>query len=277
MNASLIDHEGRPAVMAIIRDMTERKRAEEAFKKYANELSRVNEELKSLSKMKDEFLSNVGHELKTPLVSIKGFSEMVYDEKLGDVNKQQHVALDKVLKNTERLNRLVDSLLYVSMVQTGNVKYSFEDVKIDEVLDHTINHFSDKLRDKDLVLEKKVPENLPVVNGDRDKLIDMLKNIFDNAVKFTPSGGKISLNASINDKHLHIGVKDNGIGIPKSMMSNLFQSFYQIDASTTRMFGGTGLGLYMCKNIIDAHEGDIWLESEEGVGTVVNLKLPKRS
>ena len=275
MNASLIEHEGNSALMAIIRDITDRKRSEESLRKYAYELSKLNDELKSLAVMKDEFLSNVGHELKTPLVSIKGYSELLVDGKLGDVTKQQKMAVDKVLKNSERLERLVDSLLYVSMVQTGNVEYSFENVKLDKILDQTVKEMFDRIESKNLKFERNIPSELSSINGDKDKLLAMLMNIFDNAIKFTPHGGNISLHASEYDNHLYVGVKDDGIGIPEEVMPNLFQSFYQVDASSTRTFGGTGLGLYICKNIIDAHDGEIWLESGEGIGTTVHLKLPK--
>jgi len=116
----------------------------------------------------------------------------------------------------------------------------------------------------------------PKVNGDRDKLTDMLTNIIDNSIKFTPEGGTITVSIEEEEKYLHLIVKDTGIGIPKEKIPKLFQRFYQIDATEKRKYGGTGLGLYICKKIVEAHNGYVWIESEgKGQGTEVHIQLPK--
>ncbi|SES87066.1 PAS domain S-box-containing protein [Methanococcoides vulcani] len=261
--------------ICIIEDITKRKRAEDALQRYAEELANANEELKSLDRMKDEFLSNVSHELKTPLTCIKGYGQILSDETLGSVNDQQKKTVDTIMRNSERLRRLVDSLLYISKVQAGTIEYVFEPVQIAEITDYVVADMLPQVKEKDLTIEKYVPDSLPSINGDKDKLTDLLVNLVDNSIKFTPSGGRITVTAQEEEDNLHISVEDTGIGIPKELISNLFQRFYQIDASIRRRYGGTGVGLYISKNIVEAHNGKIWVESEEGGGTTVHVNLPK--
>lgn len=250
-------------------------KANKELRRYAEELTKANKQLQSLDKMKDEFLSNVSHELKTPLVSIMGYTQLIDDEALGSINETQKKALDAIERNSDRLKRLVNSLLYISMAQSGQVKYIFGPVKIDEVVENVVNDLSIQAEKKGLSLETNVTEDLPVIDGDQDKLTDVLYNLVDNAIKFTPSGGKIWINAEEDENYLHIFIVDTGIGIPKELMPLLFQKFYQIDSSTTRKYGGTGLGLSVAKEIVQAHHGHIWIESEKGSGTTVHIKLPK--
>ncbi|MCD4806214.1 MAG: PAS domain S-box protein [Methanococcoides sp.] len=262
--------------IGVIEDITARIESEEALKKYAEDLATANEELKSLDQMKDRFLSNVSHELKTPLTSIKGYTELIYDESLGALNDQQKGMERTVLRNANRLKRLVDSLLYISRVQSGNVQYVFEQVSIVEIIEMTLQDLKIQIEDKKLTVEKDMPNTIPNINGDRDKLTDMLTNIVDNSIKFTPEGGLLKFTIEDEDEFIHIVLKDNGIGIPPDMIPMLFQRFYQIDASRTRKYGGTGLGLYICKEIVTAHKGKIWVKSEgENKGTEMHIQLPK--
>ncbi|WP_440953664.1 PAS domain-containing sensor histidine kinase [Methanococcoides sp. FTZ1] len=261
--------------ICIVEDITIRKQAEDALQRYADELANANEELKSLDRMKDEFLSNVSHELKTPLTCIEGYSQILSDESLGSVNDQQKKSVDTIIRNSERLRRLVDSLLYISKMQAGSIEYSFGPVRIAEITDHVVADMLPRIQEKELTIEKKVPADLPSINGDKDKLTDLLVYLVDNSIKFTPAGGRITVTAREEKEKLHITVEDTGIGIPKDLIPNLFQRFYQIDASTRRKYGGTGIGLYISKSIVDAHNGKIRIESEEGAGTTVHVELPK--
>ncbi len=256
--------------------LVQRRKAEDDLKEYAEQLAVANEELKSLDKMKDEFLSNISHELKTPLTSIKGYTQLVCDGTLGDLNEQQKKAEITVLRNTDRLKRLVDSLLYLSRTRAGTVEYLFEPLQISPIIDDTFLDLKVQADGKGITLEKNVPDNLPAINGDRDKLMDMLMNLVDNSIKFTPKGGTVTASIEEEEKYLHLVVKDMGIGIPKDKIPELFQRFYQIDASGKRKYGGTGLGLYICKEIVEVHNGNVWIESEgEGQGTEVHIQLPK--
>ncbi len=254
--------------------LIQQKRTDDELKNYADELSKANEELRSLDKMKNEFLSNISHELKTPLVSIIGYTKLIDGESVGTVNDKQKKALGTVIRNSERLRHLIESLLYMSKAQYGNVEYTFDRVSISEIIDDAIVDLKLMADNKGLTIEKQVPGDLPLINGDKDKLANMLNSLVDNAIKFTNSGGKITLTASEEDGNLHITVNDTGIGIAKEFRSNLFKKFYQIDSSTTRRYGGTGLGLYISKHIVEVHNGKIWIESEEDVGTTVHVSIP---
>ncbi|WP_233085186.1 sensor histidine kinase [Methanococcoides orientis] len=247
----------------------------DSLQTYSDELEKANKELKSLDQMKDSFLSNVSHELRTPLTSIKGYTQNVYDGTLGNLNDQQKTSLRTVMRNSERLRRLVDSLLYVSQAQAEIIEYDFKECQIAEIMNNTVMDTIMLVEANDLHIEKKIPSGLPLIVADKDRLVDMLNNIVDNAIKFTPPGGMITLGAYEEEKYLHLTVHDTGIGIPKELIPNLFRKFYQIDSSIRRKYGGTGLGLYICKEIVDAHSGEIWIESESKEGTTVHIKIPK--
>ncbi|WP_406658150.1 PAS domain S-box protein [Methanolobus sp. ZRKC2] len=268
--------------------MMEQKRAEDTLRKFASELaqvnrelskantelSKVNEDLKSLDLMKDEFLSNVSHEFKTPLTSIQGYSQLISDGTLGPVNGQQKKAVDTVIRNSERLRKLVDSLLYLSRAQAGKLSYTFDEVKVSDIIDNPIQDLALQIKKKNISLNRDVAEDLPLIKGDGDKLSDVIMNLMDNAIKFTPQGGKINIGAEIKDDSIHIYVSDSGIGIPEDKIPNLFERFYQVDSSIKRRYGGTGLGLYICKKIVEDHEGKIWVESREGEGSTFHILLP---
>lgn len=231
--------------------------------------------------MKSEFLSNVSHELKTPLVSIRGYSELIYDEKLGTIPLSHKKPLEAIIRNTERLTRLIDSMLFLSIQQMGKpeIRMNMQPQSIDEIITSSMNDMKVQAEKKEITLIKDSPAELIVI-GDRDRLTEVLINLMDNAIKFTPSGGKITVKARDDEEKadtVHITVTDTGIGMPEKVIPFLFQRFFQGDSSLTRKYGGTGLGLYICKNIFDAHKGEIWVESKEGVGTTMHLRLPKKN
>ncbi|WP_406659913.1 PAS domain-containing sensor histidine kinase [Methanolobus sp. ZRKC3] len=260
--------------VCVIEDFTERKSAEEALNKYAEDLANANEELKSLDKMKDEFLSNLRHELKTPLIPIKGYSELMFDGSLGELTDKQRDAMGKVMLSSERLKRLIDSLLYVSITEAGSMEFSFVPLRLSEVVASALLDRSPELASKRHTVEKNFPDDLPLIEGDLDSLQDALVNVIDNAVKFTPDGGTISISAIKEDDRIHLRITDDGIGIPEKSLPNVFERFYQADGSSTRKYGGNGLGLYVCQKIIEAHRGGVWAESKEGKYTTIHVILP---
>ena len=239
-----------------------------------NETEKSYEELKSLDRMKDEFLSNVSHELKTPLVSIGGYSEVLNAGALGALNEGQKKAADAIIRNADRLERLINSILYLSIEESGKMKYTFKPLQIADVIEHSVLDMLPQIKMNNLGIKKQVPDNLSLIKGDEKKLMQVISNLIDNAIKFTPSGD-ITISAHEDDDKLHIAVSDTGIGMPQEETNNLFKRFYQVDASTTRKYGGTGLGLYISKLIAEAHNGKIWAESEKGVGTTIHVTLPK--
>ncbi len=266
-------------VMAVehIRDITELKTTETALKSSTKELEKAYEELQSLDKLKDEFLSNLRHELNTPLTSIKGFSELLYDGTLGSLTDAQLNAIEKVVTKSNSLQSLIDSLLFASSSQGGTVKYHFEDLLLNDILSSSLQQMASKAIDKDLSISTEITDDTITVAGDSDYLPRVFLNLLDNAIKFTPNDGRVKIVASCNGENVCISVEDNGIGISQEYIQNLFQKFYQIDSSSTRSYGGNGLGLYISKVIIEDHGGNIWVESEEGLGTKVHVELPKVS
>lgn len=247
--------------LGVARDISERKKADE--------------ELKSLEKMKNEFLSNLSHEFKTPLISIKGYSELVYDEVMGPLNPKQKNAMKTVLDKYEHLSFLLDSLIYMSIVQSGKVDYRLDLIRIEDSLKKEVEYFSFLSPDKVLLLDFE--EDLPLIKGDLEYMPYLFRSIIDNAVKFSPNGSKVLIRALKEEDDVHIVIKDSGIGIPKHEASNIFKRFYQIDGSTSRRYGGNGLGLYVSKTIAEAHGGKIWVESDEGAGTTVHVSFPSYS
>ncbi|NOR47234.1 MAG: GHKL domain-containing protein, partial [Methanosarcinaceae archaeon] len=239
-----------------------------------NETEKAYEELKSLDRMKDEFLSNVSHELQTPLVSIGGYSEVLNAGALGALNEGQKKAADAIMRNADKLERLINSILYLSIEESGKMKYTFKPLQIADVIEHSVLDMLPQIKNNNLGIKKQVPDNLSLIKGDEKKLMQVISNLIDNAIKFTPSGD-ITISAHEDDDKLHIAVSDTGIGMPQEETNNLFKRFYQVDASTTRKYGGTGLGLYISKLIAEAHNGKIWAESEKGVGTTIHVTLPK--
>ncbi|MCK5341758.1 MAG: histidine kinase, partial [Candidatus Heimdallarchaeota archaeon] len=224
------------------------------------ETKKAYEELKSLDKMKDDFLSNVSHELKTPLVTITGYSELMCNESLGALNEGQKKAMEVLNRNSERLRHLIDSLVYLSMEKAGKVGCNFVLLQTVDIIKQAVLDTLPVVENNNLTLTTDVPNELPMIYGDVDRLIEVITNLIDNSIKFTPSGGEIIVAAREETEYIHITVSDTGIGIPSNLLSKIFDRFYQVDASTTRRYGGTGLGLHIVKSIIDMHNGQIWAE-----------------
>ena len=237
------------------------------------ETKKAYEELKSLDRMKDEFLSNVSHELKTPLVSIEGYSEVLNAGTLGELNEQQKKTVDTIMRNAKRLERLINSILYLSIEEAGKMQYTLKYIQIADVIEESVLDMAPHIKRKNLTIKKELSDNLPLIRADEDRMMQVMINLIGNAIKFTPSG-EITIKAYEDDKDLRIEVSDTGIGIPKDQIDNLFNRFYQGDASTKRKYGGTGLGLHISKHIVEAHHGKIWAESEEGAGTTIHFTLP---
>lgn len=266
-------------VMAVehIRDITDLKMTETALKTSTKELEKAYDDLQSLDKLKDDFLSNLRHELNTPLTSIKGFSELLYDGTLGPLTDGQMGAIEKVVNKSHSLQRLIDSLLFASSSQDGNVKYHFEDLFLNDMFNTVIQQISVKSNEKNISISSILDQDNLVISGDSDYLPRVFFNLLDNAVKFTPDNGNVNISVKCGNDKIRITVEDNGIGIPEESMKNLFQKFYQIDSSSTRSYGGNGLGLYISKVIVEDHGGRIWMESEKELGTKVYVELPKDS
>ncbi len=252
----------------------ERKQKEEALKKYADELSVANRKLQTSDRIKDEFLGNLSHEFRTPLNVVKGFSKLIHDERLGPLSDRQKKAMKAIMRNNQRLEGLVESLLYMTSIQANNTNYTFISLDLPGLLERVIFSFSLSMKNKGIDFETDIDGLVCQVRGDLVHLEKVFYHLLDNAIKFTDSGGKITLCVRQEDGFVHLSLKDTGVGIPSEQIPYVFHKFYQLDGSLTRRYGGNGIGLYISKQVVDAHNGSIWLESNFHEGTTVHVKLP---
>ncbi|AKB34433.1 sensory transduction histidine kinase [Methanosarcina siciliae HI350] len=249
--------------------LIQRKQLEEALRTYSGELSRANEELRSVNMMKTEFVE----EMRFP--ERAEYGEIMDYETLYAIDSQQQKAVNTFIHYSEKLRRLVDSLLYQSLEKAGKIDYSFEGMQLKDVLSDAFLNNVFLIGEKALEVEKEVPASLPEIRGDREKLTALFTALVDHAIKFTPQGGKLALEVKEGADNVHIVIADSGKGISKELIPYLFDRLYQVNDSGTRRYQGLESGLYICKNIVDAHKGEIWFESEEGLGNLMHVKLPK--
>jgi two-component system phosphate regulon sensor histidine kinase PhoR len=230
--------------------------------------------LKKLEKIREDFVANVTHEIKTPLTAIIGFIETLEQGAIKEevtAKKFLHI----ISENAHRLGRLVDDLLILSSIELGEMTLRFESISIANVIESVLPMFETKATEKSLTVDKWISHGLSFIWADRDKMAQILVNILDNAVKFTPSGGKISISAVQDDSgFVVVKVTDTGTGIQKSEIPRLGERFYRADKTRSREMGGTGLGLSIVKHLMKAHNGSIDIESQVGKGTTVSLAFP---
>jgi two-component system, OmpR family, phosphate regulon sensor histidine kinase PhoR len=230
--------------------------------------------LKKLERMRVDFVANVTHEIKTPLTAILGFVETLQEGAIEDKETARKF-LSTILRHAERLNRLVDELLVISNIELGEMTFHFEPVSLAGIVESTRHIVELKARNKHISTAEKVPEDLPRIRADRDRLSQILLNILDNAVKFTSEGGHIGVEASEAPGHyVVVKITDTGIGIPRDEIYRLGERFYRVDKTRSRELGGTGLGLSIVKHLMQAHNGRMEIESQMGKGTSVLLYFP---
>ncbi len=242
------------------------------------QLARLNEELKEFDRVKSDLLANVSHELRTPLTSIKGYTEYILEGKLGPVSQKQQKGLMVVQKNLDRLAKLINALLDYSLMDSDKMVLSIKPFNLKLLSKQVVVNLGSELEKRNLHFQIDMPDDLPLVVGDKEKIYLVLENLTINAIKFTDGGGKITVRAEAieegNGGSVRIFVTDTGVGIPETAIPRIFDRFYQVDASSKRKYGGMGLGLAIAKSIVDAHKGRIFVESEIGSGTTFTVILP---
>lgn len=242
----------------------------------------MNARLKELDRLKSSFLATVSHELRTPLTSIIGYSEMLSEGLAGALNTEQGEYVHTIMDKGETLLKLISSILDISQIEAGKVRLNFEPVDVGEVIRSSVTSVAPQAQKKGVALQLKLPQAQQArATADRDKLRQVVVNLLANAVKFTAQGGAVVVSLSevtaqpeLAAEGYRIVVKDSGVGIPREHHDKIFQSFYQVDSSSTREFGGAGLGLAIVKSFVEGHGGRVSLESEVGRGSRFTVVLP---
>ena len=231
---------------------------------------------KELERMKSNFLSVVSHELKTPLHSIKGFVEIILMGKTGSINELQRDFLDTVKQQTDNLQRQINDLLEFSRLESGQAKLYVEEVDLTTLVARVLDKLSLLAQEAGLTLSSDLPERFSTVDGDRMRLEQVVTNLVENAIKFTPAGGKVAVAGADLGDEVQISVSDTGIGVEPAERERVFDRFYQVDSSAVRAYRGAGLGLTICKHIVAHHSGRIWVEDHPPQGSRFCVVLPKR-
>ena len=239
-------------------------------------LAEQNERLRELDRLKDEFIALVSHELRTPLTSIHGYLELLLDGGAGDLSQDQERFLSVVERNSKRLMQLVGDLLFMAQVEAGKLALDLEEVQLRELVGECLEAARPIADDRGIELVAEVEET-PSMLGDRSRLSQVLDNLISNALKFTPSSGRVSVRISTAGDEVVVEVEDTGVGIPPGEQDRLFERFFLSSTASEQAIPGTGLGLTIAKAIVERHEGSIAIESTEGVGTTVRVRLPVRA
>ncbi|MGL5833209.1 MAG: ATP-binding protein [Waterburya sp.] len=239
----------------------------------AQERKRAQELAESANRVKDEFLAIVSHELRTPLNPILGWSQLISQGKLSDVNLNK--GLEAIKRNANLQSQLIDDLLDVSRILRGKLNLNWVTLKLALIVNSALETIQLTAETKSITINFDTDDSNALVRGDPTRLQQVVWNLLCNAVKFTPEGGQIDVNLSESNSHICLEVKDSGKGIAPEFLPYVFESFRQADTSTTRKFGGLGLGLAICRHLVELHGGQIWAESEgEGQGATFGFELP---
>jgi len=235
--------------------------------------------LRRLEQVRKDFVANVSHELRTPLTSIKGYVEALLDGAKDNPEEAERF-LQIILKQSDRLNLILDDLLQLSQIESGQVRFKQEPVNLGALVERTLPLIKPLADKKSQTVTVALPADLPAVLGDEDRLVQVLTNLLDNAVKYTPDGGAISIVGRVawrtggEPAQVELSVADTGIGIPEADRPRVFERFYRVDKARSRELGGTGLGLSIVRHIVEAHNGRIWAEGNQPTGSRFVILLP---
>ncbi len=239
------------------------------------ELKGVNKKLQELDELKDNFLSIVSHELLTPLTTIQGYITFLKEDKAKSLIEEHVEELGIIEDEADHLKNLIEELMDLSKIEAGKFEVKPVPADMRDVVKKVKMIFEPSLKTNRIILEDRLPASIPLVLADANRITQVFSNLLNNAIKFTPSGGRVRLSALVADEKITFCVEDTGIGIPKDKINRIFDKFYQVDSTTRRRFGGSGLGLAITKSIIELHKGRIWVESAEGAGSSFCFELPR--
>jgi signal transduction histidine kinase len=229
---------------------------------------------KELDKMKSQLLATVGHELRTPLASIKGFATTLLRQDVDWDEASRREFLHIIDQESDRLSELISNLLDMSQAEAGTLRVEPEFIAIGPIIRETIEQF--QVMTQNYAFGTVVPRGLAPAYADPRRVRQVLRNLVENAVKYSPDGGPVTVAVEQTQEWLLVSVSDEGLGIKPEDVDLIFERFYQADSASTRRVGGSGLGLSICRAIVEAHGGTIWVESEPGSGSTFSFTLPLR-
>ena len=286
MVASVVDEEplGLDEVMNIIDEASQAlahsrqlEQKSQELEAATNELRGANQRLQELDRMKDDFISTVTHELRTPLTSIRAFSEILNDNPRLD-HPQRAKYLGIIIKESERLTRLINQVLDLAKIESGNAEWHSGEIDLREVVEDSLTAVSQILQDGKITIVTDVPNELPIIVADRDRLMQVMLNLLSNAAKFCdPAGGRISVGVSRQGRNLRVDVSDNGEGISPADREIIFEKFRQAGDTLTQKPKGSGLGLAISRQIISHFGGSLWVESHPGAGSTFSFTVPVKA
>jgi signal transduction histidine kinase len=238
------------------------------------ELQSAIERLSELSQMKANFVANVSHELRTPLTHVIGYLELMVTESLGPISAEQKHALEVSQKAASRLETMIEDLIMFSMAPRGEMTLKVEEVHLDRMVNLAVKAAARKAEERSVSVLAVIDPGLPAVQADPQKIGWVLNQLLDNSIKFTPANGRVVVSLQLEAPNLvMLSVTDTGIGIPANRMEEIFEPFHQLDGSSTRQYGGTGLGLSLVRQIVEAHGSMLNVQSVEGRGTTFKFPL----
>ena len=236
-------------------------------------LGKMEEERKQLDKAKSEFLSMTSHELRTPITPLKAQIQMLQQQFFGKLTEKQKTSLRIVLRNTERLSKMIEDFLEISRIEAARLKFHFREINLKETIEETVGLMTGFAKEKNIRLVQNIG-TIPIIEVDPDRFSQVLRNLIHNAIKFSKNNSKIEINAVPQKDHILFSVKDYGIGMLPQDQIRVFEPFYQIEETLNRKYEGTGLGLAICRGIVESQKGKIWSESILDRGSTFFFTVP---
>ncbi len=249
-------------------------RANRQLEESNRELNEANAKLRELSELKEEFLALTTHDLRSPLTVISGVISFFTSGRLGELTPEQKNMVAMMERNTHNLIELVNDLLDASKLESGTMRLDLSSTDLCLLIDELREAMDPLAKEKDINLEEEIPCDLPPLQADRAKLRRVLTNLVSNAIKFTPKGGRVRIRAEAEGDHIRISVIDTGVGIPPEDLARLFDKYEQARSRATRSEKGTGLGLYITRQLVELHGGRIEVQSEVGRGSTFSFTIP---
>jgi len=262
--------------IVVTQEVTERKRAEEGCQEALRELQRRNAELKTVGQLKDHFLSNVSHELKTPMISVMGYMGMILKGKVGPLNEQQKTFLETSHKNLLKLSKNIDDLLDLAELGIKKKTFAAGSVNLSKVLEFSCSTIEPLAKEHQIHIDAQFPPEPVIIQGVEDKLNQLFDNLLTNAIKYNREGGRVHVTLYRDQDSAYIRIADTGIGISQNALKDVFKRHFREETKPLGNMKGLGIGLSLVQEIVKLHNGEIDLESEPERGTTFTVMLPKR-